>query len=245
MDGSKGAEKSVLCERVVLLCTSNYGLLAMAYILINETIPLFLKLDTRLGGFSLDSSHIGTLLSLSGFTMLAFTYFLLPIFASQNPLWLFKIGTIFAIPFSFGWPIVAILNETVLTSLPSLSHYIIMWTLLGEDEYHSTTATYSNSVLYVTQSSLLFVVVVAVGQNIGGCLSFTAVMILINHSVVADDLGKVNGLGQSMASLTRAIGPAIGIWICMAGYFVFVCYINYAYIHTLHIFSITHVLYVG
>ena len=135
VDGSKGSEKSVLCERVVLLCTSNYGLLAMAYILINETIPLFLKLDTRLGGFSLDSSHIGTLLSLSGFTMLAFTYFLLPIFASQNPLWLFKIGTIFAIPFSFGWPIVAILNETVLTSLPSLSHYIIMWTLLGEDEY--------------------------------------------------------------------------------------------------------------
>ena len=53
-------------------------------------------------------------------------------------------------------------------------------------------------------------VLVALGQNIGGCLSFTAVMIQINHSVVADDLGKVNGLGQSMASLTRAIGPAIG-----------------------------------
>ena len=88
-----------------------------------------------------------------------------------------------------------------------------------------------NSALYVTQSSLLFVVVVAVGQNIGGCLSFTAVMILINHSVVADDLGKVNGLGQSMASLTRAIGPAIGIWICMA----VILFLNYAYIHTLHV----------
>ena len=119
----------------------------------------------------------------------------------------------------------AILNETVLTSLPSLSHYIIMWTLLGEDEYHSTNDTYSNSVLYVTQSSLLFVVVVAVGQNIGGCLSFTAVMILINHSVVADDLGKVNGLGQSMASLTRAIGPAIGMWICMATMHTYILYI--------------------
>eukprot|EP01036_Dinobryon_divergens_P023858 gene23858-32247_t len=160
---AKSGGESVLCERVVLLCTSNYGLLAMAYILINETIPLFLKLDTRLGGFSMDSSDIGTLLSLSGFSMLAFTYFLLPIFASQNPLWLFKVGTIVAIPVSFGWPIVAILNEKVLASLPSQAHHIAMWSLL---------------------------VLVALGQNIGGCLSFTAVMIQINHSVVADDLGK-------------------------------------------------------
>ena len=35
-------------------------------------------------------------------------------------------------------------------------------------------------------------------------------MIMINNSVFDEALGAVNGLGQSMASLARAIGPAFG-----------------------------------
>ena len=57
---------NVLCEREVLLATCNYGMLAMAYILLNETTPLFLKLKTSEGGFSMNSAAIGWLLSLSG-----------------------------------------------------------------------------------------------------------------------------------------------------------------------------------
>ena len=33
---------------------------------------------------------------------------------------------------------------------------------------------------------------------------------MINNSVFDEALGAVNGLGQSMASLARAIGPAFG-----------------------------------
>ena len=33
---------------------------------------------------------------------------------------------------------------------------------------------------------------------------------MINNSVYDESLGKVNGLGQSMASLARTIGPAFG-----------------------------------
>ena len=127
----EGDSPNVLCERVVLLTTINYGLLAMAYILVNETVPLFLKLDSKEGGFSLNSSDIGTLLSLSGFSMLFFTYFLLPRFASQHPIWLFRLGALLAIPFSFGWPLAAIVNEKCLVFLPDLSHTLIKWGLLG------------------------------------------------------------------------------------------------------------------
>lgn len=35
-------------------------------------------------------------------------------------------------------------------------------------------------------------------------------MIMINNSVFDESLGKVNGLGQSMAALARTIGPALG-----------------------------------
>ena len=35
-------------------------------------------------------------------------------------------------------------------------------------------------------------------------------MIQINHSVMDEYLGAVNGMGQSFAALARAIGPALG-----------------------------------
>jgi hypothetical protein len=51
---------------------------------------------------------------------------------------------------------------------------------------------------------------VSFGQSMAGCLAFTASMIQVNHSVLEDDLGKVNGLGQTLASLSRGVGPALG-----------------------------------
>ena len=47
-------------------------------------------------------------------------------------------------------------------------------------------------------------------KNISACVSFTANMIMLNNSVFDPHLGAINGLGQSLASLARAIGPAIG-----------------------------------
>lgn len=123
---------SVLCERVVLLATSNYGMLAMAYIIVNETIPLFLKLDISQGGFSMDSGSIGILLSISGASMLIFALVVLPFFASMNPLRLFHLGIVLAIPFSMGWPFVAMLHSSVLEKMSSPMGLVIMWILLGQ-----------------------------------------------------------------------------------------------------------------
>lgn len=80
---TKPSVSSVLRQPIVLMTTGSYGILAMAYIVYDETIPLFLKLDTKEGGLSFNSAEIGTLISLSGAIMLLFTTFFLPKIASR------------------------------------------------------------------------------------------------------------------------------------------------------------------
>jgi hypothetical protein len=41
-------------------------------------------------------------------------------------------------------------------------------------------------------------------------ISVYRMMIMINNSVLDESLGVVNGLGQSLASLARMVGPGFG-----------------------------------
>ena len=55
----------------------------------------------------------------------------------------------------------------------------------------------------------------------------------MNHSVTAENLGKVNGLGQMLASFARFIGPAFGgiLWsLSVQTSFVFINFICAAFI---------------
>lgn len=205
MSSTASPTSQALRQRIVVLATSNYGVLAMGYILLDETIPLFLKLDRSMGGFSFNSSQIGLLLSVSGAAMIGFTSYILPMLASKSKKWLFETGLIGAIPITFLWPLLAIFNSQVLLSIEQKStYYMILWPLL---------------------------VATCVLKNIFATLSFTAVMIQVNHSVTEDYLGAVNGLGQSMAALARAIGPAFGgfLWSQSIQYnFVFLNFIGVA-----------------
>lgn len=106
--------KDMLITREVSLAVSSYGLLAMGYIVIDETIPLMLKLDRDEGGLSYSSSEIGTLLALGGATMLLWTLLLLPKISHHSKLWLFKKANLFAIPVALSYPVLAILNEYIL-----------------------------------------------------------------------------------------------------------------------------------
>ena len=56
----------------------------MAAILLDETIPLMLKLDIQEGGFSFSSAEIGILLSSSGFFMIIFCMLILPSLTKQT-----------------------------------------------------------------------------------------------------------------------------------------------------------------
>jgi MFS family permease len=206
-----GANKRslVLRQRTVLLATGNYGILAMAYILFDETIPLFLKLSKSFGGLEFSSSQIGFLLSLSGGAMLGFNYYMLPYFISRtSKKSMFEWGIIGSIPFALLWPVIALVNAEIL--LPSihnrLSYLSILWPIL---------------------------ILVCIVKNVFACLSFTAVMLQINHSVHEEYLGAVNGLGQSLASLARAFGPALGglLWsISIQNNFVFLNFLSVVFI---------------
>jgi MFS family permease len=47
-------------------------------------------------------------------------------------------------------------------------------------------------------------------KSLAGCFAFTGTMIVVNTSVDPQQLGAVNGVGQSLASLARGVGPALG-----------------------------------
>ena len=143
---------NVLRLRTVVLITVNYGILAMAFILWDETIPLFLKLDPSQGGFGLSSSDIGLLLSSSGGVMLIFTFIVLPTVAKRSKKWLFRLGICSALPICFAIPLLATLKTFYEASFRTKEGLYLLWILLV-----------SCSVL----------------KNVSACISFTAYVVFL------------------------------------------------------------------
>ena len=310
----KAAPVSILRHRIVLLATGNYGMLCMAYILLDETIPLFLKLSISQGGLAFSSSQIGLLLSLAGGAMLIFNMLFLPVFLRASKKWLYELGILCALPLAIAWPSIAVLHayllhryfpqslvvvegeqgnnsssnssskedkeekETMRKSITSSgrgyhrqklvnssssslstsldSHFSIiliglsspeqpssfLWQLpaqtaaplLATSAATSTSASSSSS----SSSSLDYyyygflwpvLILIMILKSVAACLSFTAVMLQVNHCVTEEHLGKANGLGQTLASLARAIGPALGgmLWsIAIQRHFLFLNFLS-------------------
>lgn len=125
--------KNVLRQKTVLLAVGTYGMLAMGFMLLDETIPLFLKLDDGLGGMSFDSSEIGFLLSICGGAVLIFAYWGLPwLMKVYSKAFLYKISIIMLIPTVIGWPILAELKLNLFQKWFSSSvNNIVTWVLLS------------------------------------------------------------------------------------------------------------------
>lgn len=120
VNGSSGDSRIMKKKRVplffrrnIVIATGSYGLLCMSYIVLDEALPLFLKLDRNRGGFNFGSNDIGYLLSSAGIFMLFFTGIILPKLASMKKSKLFLIGTLCSIPNVFAWPILAVVNNQV------------------------------------------------------------------------------------------------------------------------------------
>lgn len=123
--------RSVLWDPKVLFSTGSYGVLAMAFILLDETIPLLLKQDIAEGGMSFSSSQIGTLLALSGLALLVFSTVFLSAMCKGSKLSLYRNYTLASLPIVLGFPFIAILNQKYFTSLsPSLSANLLWGSLL-------------------------------------------------------------------------------------------------------------------
>ena len=102
----------LLSRRPVVLSIFNYGLLALAFIIFDESLPLFLKLDQSRGGFGFKSNDIGFVLSTAGGIMFTFTIFILPNIANGEKINLYRIGGICTVITFLIFPLLnSVLNE--------------------------------------------------------------------------------------------------------------------------------------
>src|SRR5690606_21993885 len=120
-----------LLQKIVTLATGSYGMLAMGYIVYEETVPLFLKLSKEEGGFALSSSQIGILLSLSGAVMLLFCLLVLPKFANASKKNMFRVGFYTGLPSILAWPISSYINTYTIQEMDNrVLSTVFLWTLL-------------------------------------------------------------------------------------------------------------------
>lgn len=121
---------SVLTDRTVIIATSSYGLLAMAYILLDETVPLLLKQDVAHGGMSFTSSEIGVLLSVSGAMLLVFSSLFLSKIVTRSKIWLFRVFNYAAIPVILAYPLIGLLNKVIFSHYDSVLGQRMLWLCL-------------------------------------------------------------------------------------------------------------------
>ena len=193
LNGTDGACNKVtgsFFDGTVVLCISLYGLLAFGDIIGNETLPLFCKLDNNDGGLSLNTSEIGFALSIGGFAGLAFSLFVLPsmIDGGNKKVEIFR-------TYSF-------VNAFLILIFPFLG-YLLQFFLASER--NKSFDEKSSRQLIIT-----LLIVAHTCRYMASILSFTVVVIFVNHSVIDAHLGKVNGFGQMAAAVARSVGPAFG-----------------------------------
>ena len=192
---SEGADISEsFYDDTVIVCILLYGLLAFGDIIGNETLPLFCKLTNEEGGLSLNSSEIGFALSIGGFAGLIFSLFVLPrmIGGKNSKLTVFRKYTFVNTFLILLFPLLGfVLRHLLQISNNSGSSF----PLDDESSHHLVIA-----LLIITHTC----------RYMASILSFTVVIIFVNHSVDDAHLGKVNGLGQMAAATARSVGPAFG-----------------------------------
>jgi hypothetical protein len=152
-------------------------------------LPLFCKLNNEEGGLSLNSSEIGFSLSFGGFAGLCFSLFVLPqmIGGDNSKLDVFRKYSLVNTFLILVFPLLGVLLKHMLHT------QVLLW---GEST--------------IRQVVIGLLIITHVCRYMASILSFTVVIIFVNHSVVDAHLGKVNGLGQMAAATARSVGPALG-----------------------------------
>lgn len=174
---------AVLTQRVVILATLNYAMTCASSILIEETLPLFMKLETSKGGFGFDSTEIGALLSTGAAGMMVLTVVCMPLTNGVSNKFMSKMSLAVNLPLCMSFPFIALLNNDVLVNLNRTTQLWLLWPLL---------------------------ILINTLKNLFSCFMFTSSIIMVNHSVTDEYLGAANGLGQSLGALARSLGPAVG-----------------------------------
>ena len=170
--------------------------------------------------FSLSPSSLpwhkqrNVLLCLAGYALIAFCYILLdeliPIYASAH-----------VIDGGLGFPAATLANPLAFGGL-----ILVLWALFGFPWLHARLGAVKCTTLGLIQTAPMALIIpaatfswapaaptmwLAMGMKaIAGTNAFTGCIILVNAVSPKESLGAVNGVGQTLASAVRALGPALG-----------------------------------
>ena len=125
-DNSEEAAVPMMWRRNVQLAVGSYGLLALGQIVLDETLPLYMKLD-KPRGFSYETHEIGIVLSVAGAIFSCFTLTLLPILANYNRSRLYFWGCLTTVPVAFCMPLLPRLASHDDTALWLLLLASLLW----------------------------------------------------------------------------------------------------------------------
>eukprot|EP00467_Chlorarachnion_reptans_P001800 CAMPEP_0114490862 /NCGR_PEP_ID=MMETSP0109-20121206/2679_1 /TAXON_ID=29199 /ORGANISM="Chlorarachnion reptans, Strain CCCM449" /LENGTH=523 /DNA_ID=CAMNT_0001667529 /DNA_START=388 /DNA_END=1959 /DNA_ORIENTATION=+ len=165
-----------------------YGILSLVNSVDQLLIVLLMQRPRDNGGVSLSISEAGFILSTSSLLMFVSNMFLPSLSKRFGKFNLLNSGLVLLAFITFLTPI---LSEII------------------NDMLHSV----SSSVLSAIGSSLLWILV-GMRQLITVSM-FSIVLVLVSNSASPTNIGSVNGIGQSLASLLRALGPIFAgqLWV--------------------------------
>ncbi|CAG8664492.1 12333_t:CDS:2, partial [Acaulospora morrowiae] len=162
---------------------ASYAILSFHAIFMEEVYTLYTVTAVQFGGLGFHATKLALSLTIMGGVQLISQFIIFPwITCRVNMLKLYHICWFTYVPVYLLFPLINKLEIYLSKNEVKWSEAIVWYSLLP---------------------------VLTVRYFLGVC-TFTPVMIFINNSTTSDTLGTVNGIGQTLASFVRSIGPAFG-----------------------------------
>ena len=171
---------------------------------LNEVFPLWCLGSTRVGGLSMSLYEIGLLVSISSILLVIFQAIGFHRLVNHfSPSKVFIGGALFMVPFVFLTPLTASMSVEMNYTFSDGGDGVNMTVVQNVTVLNAAQAT---------QRGWMFIVVGFLRgmSSLVSVTTFSTSFMLINNSCSNDDRGAVNGLAMTIASVTKAIGPAVG-----------------------------------
>jgi hypothetical protein len=185
--------RRLMNDRGVAVSTCLYALLAAVGMIATEMWPLYVINDVQHGGFSWTSQEVGLLVSVCGPFLLLWNLFVY----ARVVRWL---GLFPTVRLCFGIHAVTL----AATPLCSLALRLRPQPDAADPSGLSPPDIHKSPVEWIALG-LVFIL-----ATVSRVSAFTCVFVLVANSALPADRSTVNGLGQALASLVRAVGPPVG-----------------------------------
>ena len=156
----------------------------------DELLPIYLAQESEYGGLGFNSFEIGIILSAQGVFLIIWTL-------KMQPIIIEKYGLLRSTRFG------SVLFLIAIVCAPSLSY-------LNNDTLNISSSIKMNHITIL----IVLMSLITICKVFGSSIIFTGSCCFVNNSVPYNQVGKANGLGQTLSSLMRGVGPTVAgiIW---------------------------------